>query len=191
MGRYIIRRLLQAIPLLLLVSIFMFLLIHALPGGPEQVIFNAHLTPEGRAALRARFGLDDPLPIQYLKWLKNIITGDFGSSFATNQPVSQILSERFPNTLELFSLALGLALIFAILLGVIAAVRQNTVTDYILTTISYFGIAMPAFLLGIFLQDIFAIQLHLLPVQVQVPLVIRLTLSTPSWTISSISFFRF
>ncbi len=164
MGRYIIRRLLQAIPLLLLVSIFMFLLIHAIPGGPEQVIFNAHLTPEGRAALRARFGLDDPLPIQYLKWLRNIVTGDFGSSFATNQPVTQIISERFPNTLELFSLALGLALIFAILLGVISAIRQNTFTDYTLTTISYFGIAMPAFLLGIFLQDIFAIQLHLLPV---------------------------
>ncbi len=164
MGRYIIRRLLQAIPLLLLVSIFMFLLIHALPGGPEQVIFNPHLSPEGRAALRTRFGLDDPLPIQYLKWLKNVVTGDFGASFATNQPVSQILSERFPNTLELFGLALLLALVFAILLGVIAAIRQNTVTDYILTTISYFGIAMPAFLLGIFLQDIFAVQLKLLPV---------------------------
>ena len=164
MGRYIIRRLLQAIPLLLLVSIFMFLLIHAIPGGPEQVIFNSHLTPEGRAALRARFGLDDPLPIQYLKWLKNIVTGDFGSSFATNQPVTQIISQRFPNTLELFILAFALALVFAILLGIISAIRQNTFTDYTLTTISYFGIAMPAFLLGIFLQDIFAIQLHLLPV---------------------------
>ncbi len=164
MGRYVIRRLLQAIPLLLLVSIFMFLLIHALPGGPEQVIFNPHLTPAGRAALRARFGLDDPLAVQYLKWLKNMITGDFGSSFATNQPVSQILSERFPATVELFGLAFALALVFAILLGIISAIRQNTITDYILTTVSYFGIAMPAFLLGIFLQDIFAVQLHLLPV---------------------------
>ena len=164
MGRYVIRRLLQAIPLLLLVSIFMFLLIHALPGGPEQVIFNPHLSPAGRAALRARFGLDDSLPIQYLKWLKNIITGDFGFSFATNQPVSQILSDRFPATLKLFVLAFALALVFAILLGIISAVRQNTITDYILTSVSYFGIAMPAFLLGIFLQDIFAVQLHLLPV---------------------------
>ncbi|GAC1423686.1 MAG: oligopeptide ABC transporter permease AppB [Ktedonobacteraceae bacterium] len=164
MGRYVIRRLLQAIPLLLLVSIFMFLLIHALPGGPEQVIFNPHLSPEGRAALRARFGLDDSLPVQYLKWLKNMITGDFGSSFATNQPVSQILSERFPATLELFGLAFALALVFAILLGIISAIRQNTITDYVLTSVSYFGIAMPAFLLGIFLQDIFAVQLHILPV---------------------------
>ena len=164
MGRYVIRRILQAIPLLLLVSVFMFLLIHALPGGPEQVIFNPHLSPEGRAALRARFGLDDPLPIQYLKWLKNILTGDFGASFATNQPVSQILSERFPATLELFGLAFAVALVFAILLGIISAVRQNSITDYTLTTVSYFGIAMPAFLLGIFLQDIFAVQLRWLPV---------------------------
>ncbi len=164
MGRYVIRRLLQAIPLLLLVSVFMFLLIHALPGGPEQVIFNPHLSPAGRAALRARFGLDDSLPIQYLKWLGNIITGNFGFSFATNQPVSQILSERFPATLELFGLAFALALVFAILLGIISAIRQNTITDYVLTTISYFGIAMPAFLLGIFLQDIFAVQLRWLPV---------------------------
>ncbi len=164
MGRYVIRRLLQAIPLLLLVSIFMFLLIHALPGGPEQVIFNPHLSPAGRAALRARFGLDDPLPIQYLKWLGNILTGNFGFSFATNQPVSQVLSERFPATLELFGLAFALALVFAILLGIISAIRQNTITDYVVTTVSYFGIAMPVFVLGLFLQDIFAVQLHWLPV---------------------------
>ncbi len=164
MGRYLIRRLLQAIPLLILVSIFMFLLIHALPGGPEQVIFNPHLSPAGRAALRARFGLDDPLLIQYLKWLRNILIGDFGNSFATNQPVSGILAVRFPATLELFALALVLALVFAILLGVISAIRQNSITDYTLTTVSYFGIAMPVFLLGIFLQDIFAVQLHWLPV---------------------------
>src|SRR5947209_14826868 len=119
MGRYVIRRLLQAIPLLLLLSIFMFLLIHALPGGPEQVLFNPHLDAAGRAALRARFGLDQPLPIQYLRWLGNCLTGDFGFSFATNQPVTTILAQRFPATLELFGLALLLALLFAIILGVI------------------------------------------------------------------------
>lgn len=164
MGQYLIRRLLQAIPLLFLLSIFMFLLIHALPGGPEQAIFNPRLDAAGRAALRARFGLDQPLPIQYLKWLGNTLRGDFGFSFATNQPVSQILAQRFPNTIELFAVALGVALILAIVLGVISALRQNTATDYSLTVISYFGISMPAFLLGLFLQDIFGVQLHLLPV---------------------------
>lgn len=163
MGRYIIRRSLQAIPLLLLLSVFMFLLIHALPGGPEQVIFNPHLDAVGRANLRARFGLDQPLPIQYLKWLGNCLIGNFGFSFATNQAVSTVIAQRFPATLQLFSLSLLLALILAIFLGVISAVRQNSPLDYTVTTLSYFGLAMPAFLLGLFLQDIFSVQLHWLP----------------------------
>jgi peptide/nickel transport system permease protein len=164
MGRYLIRRSLQAIPLLFLLSVFMFLLIHALPGGPEQVIFNPHLDSVGRANLRARFGLDDPLPIQYVKWLGHSLVGDFGSSFATSQPVSQVLAQRFPNTVQLFSISLLVALVLAIFLGVISGVRQNTALDYTVTTLSYFGLAMPAFLLGLFLQDIFAVQLHWLPV---------------------------
>ena len=164
MGRYIIRRALQAIPLLILLSIFMFLLIHALPGGPEQVIFNPHLDAAGRAALRARFGLDDPLYIQYLKWLGNCLTGNFGYSFATNQSVSAVIAQRFPATLQLFGISLLVALVLAIFLGVISAIRQNSPLDYTVTTISYFGLAMPAFLLGLFLQDIFAVQLHWLPV---------------------------
>ena len=164
MGRYIIRRLLQAIPLLFLLSVFMFLLIHALPGGADQVIFNPRLDAAGRAALRASFGLDQPLPVQYLKWLGNTLVGNFGFSFVTKQPVSDLLAERFPNTLELFSVALLVALVLAILLGAISAIRQNSITDYTLTTISYFGIAMPAFLLGLLLQDLFAVQLHILPV---------------------------
>jgi len=142
----------------------MFLLIHALPGGPEQVIFNPRLSAAGRAAIRARFGLDQPLYIQYLKWLGNAIVGDFGFSFVTNQPVSELLTERFPATLELFSFALVLALILAITIGVISAVRQGSVTDYGLTTLSYFGIAMPVFLLGLFAQNIFGVWLHILPV---------------------------
>jgi peptide/nickel transport system permease protein len=163
MGRYIIRRLLQALLLLFLLSIGMFALIHLLPGGPEQVIFNPRLSAAGRAALRTRFGLDDPIPIQYLKWLGNALTGNFGFSFADNQPVSNVLAERFPPTIELFSTALALALIVAIVIGVLAAVRQGTVTDYTLTTLSYFGISMPIFLFGLLAQDIFGVYLKWLP----------------------------
>ncbi len=164
MGRYIIRRLLQALLLLALLSVGMFLLIHALPGGPEQVIFNPRLSAAGRAAIRARFGLDQPLYVQYISWLGNALTGNFGFSFVTNQPVSDLLVERFPATVELFSFALVLALILAITIGVISAVRQGSLTDYALTTISYFGIAMPVFLFGLFAQDIFGVWLHWLPV---------------------------
>jgi len=142
----------------------MFLLIHALPGGPDQVIFNPHLDAAGRAALRARFGLDQPLPVQYLVWLRNCLVGDFGYSFATNQAVSTVIGQRFPATLQLFAISLLVALVLAIFLGVISAIRQNSPLDYTVTTISYFGLAMPAFLLGLFLQDIFAVQLHWLPV---------------------------
>ena len=163
MGRYIIRRLLQALLLMVLLSIFMFTLIHLLPGGPEQVIFNPRLSAAGRAAIRARFGLDQPLPVQFIRWLGNALIGNFGFSFVTNQPVSDIISQRFPATLELFSVALVLALILAITIGVISAVRQGTVTDYSLTILAYFGIAMPVFLLGLFAQDIFGVWLHILP----------------------------
>jgi peptide/nickel transport system permease protein len=163
MGRYLIRRVLQALLLLFLLSLGMFLLIHALPGGPEQVIFNPRLSAAGRAAIRARFGLDQPLYIQYLRWIGNALIGNFGFSFVTNQPVSDLLAERFPATLELFSFALVLASIFAITIGVVSAVRQRTVTDYALTTLAYFGIAMPIFLFGLFAQDIFGVWLHILP----------------------------
>lgn len=164
MGRYIIRRLLQAIPLLILLSVFMFSLVHLIPGGPDAVLINPRLTAAGRAALHAKFGLDDPIVVQYFKWVGHALTGDFGNSFVTYQPVTEILAQRFPATLELFLTAFALALILAILLGVISGVRQGTVTDYLLTTVSYFGIAMPIFLFGLLAQDIFAVKLHLLPV---------------------------
>jgi peptide/nickel transport system permease protein len=163
MGRYIIRRLIQALPLLFFLSIFMFALLHLLPGGPEQVLFNPRLSAAGRAALRTHFGLDDPLPIQFIKWLSRALTGDFGFSFANNLPVSSILSQRFPATLQLFGSAFALALVLALVLGVVSGVRQGTLTDYSLTIVSYFGIAMPAFLVGLFLQYIFGVWLHVLP----------------------------
>jgi peptide/nickel transport system permease protein len=114
--------------------------------------------------MRARFGLDDSLPIQYLKWLGRSLTGDFGFSFATNEPVMTVIGRRFPATLELFSTSLILALVLAVVLGVVSALRQSSATDYVLMTLSYFGISMPIFLFGLFAQDIFGVQLHWLPV---------------------------
>ncbi len=163
MGRYLIRRILQAIPLLVLLSIFMFILIHLMPGGPDQVIFNPRLSPVAKAALRAHFGLNDPVPIQYLKWLSRVFVGDFGFSFANNLPVSFILSQRFPATLELFGFALLFALLVAILLGVLSAIRQGSITDYVITMVAYFGISMPIFLFALFGQYIFSVRLHWFP----------------------------
>jgi len=163
MGRYIIRRLLQAIPLLFLISIAMFSLIHLLPGGADAVIFNPRMSPAARAALRAAFGLDQPIWVQYFKWLGNALIGNFGFSFVDFQPVSGIIASRFPATLELFASALVLALVVAILFGMISGVRQGTIVDYTLTIVAYFGIAMPVFIFGLFAQYIFGVQLHWLP----------------------------
>lgn len=163
MGRYIIRRLLQAIPLLFLLTIFMFTLIHLMPGGADAVLLNPRLSAAGRAAIRASLGLNDPPWLQYTKWLQHMLVGDFGTSFNTYQRVSDILAVRFPATLELFGWALLIALFVAIALGMISAVRHGTITDYALTTISYFGLSMPIFLIGLLGQDIFGVQLHLLP----------------------------
>src|SRR2546429_8857608 len=102
MGRYIIRRILQAIPLLFFLTVGMYLLIHLLPGGADAVLFNPHLTAAGRAALRARMGLDDPGDAQYFKWLGSGLKGKFGYSFNTNEPVSDILGRPFPPTPRLF-----------------------------------------------------------------------------------------
>lgn len=163
MGRYIIRRVLQAIPLLFFISIAMFIFIHLLPGGPEQVIFNPKMSAAARAALRASFGLDDPLYVQYLKWLQSSLTGNFGFSFADFQPVSTTLASRFWATIELFSTALLLALVLAIPLGVVSALRQRTLTDYALTTLAYFGISMPIFLFALLAQYLFGVKLGWFP----------------------------
>lgn len=163
MGRYIIRRLLQAILLLFLLSLGMFLLLHLLPGGPVGVLFNPRQSGAVKAAITKQFGLDQPLIIQYFRWLGSALVGNFGYSFADYQPVLRIIGQRFPATLELFTYALSFALILAITLGMISAVRQGSITDYTLTSLSYFGVSMPIFLFGLFAQYIFGVWLHWLP----------------------------
>jgi peptide/nickel transport system permease protein len=163
MGRYLIRRLLQAILLLFLISLVMFLLLHLMPGGPVGVLFNPRQSAAVKAALIKEFGLNQPLIVQYFRWLGSALVGNFGYSFADYQPVMQVIGSRFPATLELFVSALVFALIVAICLGVLSAVRQRSATDYTLTSLSYFGISMPIFLFGLFAQYIFGVWLHWLP----------------------------
>jgi peptide/nickel transport system permease protein len=163
MGRYLIRRLLQAILLLFLISLVMFLLLHLMPGGPVGVLFNPRQSAAVKAALIKEFGLNQPLIVQYFRWLGSALVGNFGYSFADYQPVMQVIGSRFPATLELFVSALVFALLVAICLGVLSAVRQRSATDYTLTSLSYFGISMPIFLFGLFAQYIFGVWLHWLP----------------------------
>jgi peptide/nickel transport system permease protein len=159
MRRYIIRRLLQAVLLLFVLSIALFLLIHAIPGGPERVFFAPRMSLAQRQALVHKYGLDRPLYVQYLSWLTGVLHGDLGTSISDLQPVSSDIWSRVPATLELFAAALSFALVIAILFGVIAAVRQYSFTDYTLTTFSYFGISMPIFWFGLILQQLFGVTL--------------------------------
>lgn len=166
MRRYVIRRLLQAVVMLWIMSIAFFALLHAIPGGPDQTVgaTNPRLSLAARAALKARYGLDKPLPIQYFTWLGNSLHGDFGYSLLNSLPVSTEISTVLPNTVELFVTALLIALILAIFLGVTAAVRQYSLTDYTITVLSYIGISMPIFWFALLLQEFFGVQLHIFPV---------------------------
>ncbi|HEU5228734.1 MAG TPA: ABC transporter permease [Ktedonobacteraceae bacterium] len=163
MGRYIIRRLLQAIPLLIMVSIVVFTLIHLIPGGAEAVFLNPKLTGAARQAIRHNLGLDQPVYIQYLLWIKGAVTGNFGHSFVDGQTVISDVGARVGPTVELFGSALLFALILAIPLGVTSAVRQYSIVDYTITFFSYFGISMPIFFFAIIMQEIFAAKLGWLP----------------------------
>jgi peptide/nickel transport system permease protein len=164
MQRFIIRRLLQSFLLLWLLTLSFFALVHAVPGGPEQAFFSPRQTAAQKQAIIREFGLDQPLPIQYVKWVTSALRGDFGRSYDSNLPVLQDISTRIPNTLILFLVALSFALVMAILLGVFSAVRQYSIADYIITVFAYFGISMPVFFFAEVLQVIFGVQLQILPV---------------------------
>ena len=163
MGRYIIRRSIQAVAMLFVMSIVFFGLIHAIPGGPQTVFFNPRLPADVRTNLAHQLGIDQPLPVQYWNWLKAVLQGNLGTSFTDHQLVISDIGARVSATVELFVGGLGFALIVAILLGVFSAVRQYSLTDYVATVLSYFGIAMPVFFFGLVLQEVFAVTLGWLP----------------------------
>jgi len=165
MTLYISRRLLQMIPLMIGISIIMFALIQAVPGGPEAMFLESgrFIDPTIIESYRHRLGLDQPLYIQYFKWLAAAVTGDFGLSFSTSRPVSEMILERLPATLELMLMAFIFAAIIAIPLGIFSAVRQYSLLDYLTTTLSFLGIAMPVFWFGLMLQLLFSVKLGWFP----------------------------
>jgi peptide/nickel transport system permease protein len=149
--------------MLFVMSIVFFALIHLIPGGPEAVLFSPHLSLAARQNLAHIYGLDQPLPVQYVVWLGKFLRGDMGNSFANGLPVAAELASRIPATLELLLSAFAFALVCAILLGVTAAVRQYSLVDYSTTVVAYLGISMPIFAFGLVLQEIFGVQLGWLP----------------------------
>lgn len=165
MHRLILRRLAQALPLLLLVSVGVFALIQAVPGGPLTVyLSNPQVRPEDIARLERSLGLDRPVYVQYFLWLKGFISGDWGFSYADGRPVLTRILERIPATLELMGAGLLLAGLFAFPMGVIAALKRNSALDHIVTLFALVGISMPVYWMGLMLQLFFGLHLGWFPV---------------------------
>jgi peptide/nickel transport system permease protein len=162
--RFLVRRSLHALPLLLAISGLVFLLLHAAPGGPLAIyLSNPNVRPEDIERLRRALGLDRPLWAQYWSWLAAFARGDWGYSFSDGRPVASRIAERLPATLELISVAIAGALALAIPAGILSAARRGRTFDRIVTAIAMAGISLPAFWFGLLLQMIFANGLGWLP----------------------------
>jgi peptide/nickel transport system permease protein len=164
MHRYLIRRLLLTIPVLLGVATLVFSLIHFIPGDPAQAMLGEGAAPEDVAQLRERLGLDRPLLVQYGSFLRGLARGDLGVSLRNDQPVLQQILERMPATAELAFASMTVAVLIALPLGIIAAVWRGTAVDYSAMTLSLVGISVPNFWLGPLLAIVFAVELGWLPV---------------------------
>jgi len=162
--RFLVRRSLQALPLLLVISTLVFLLIHAAPGGPLAIyLSNPNVRPEDIERLRRALGLDRPLWQQYWSWLAAFAQGDWGYSFSDGRPVTARIVERIPATLELVGTSIVVALALTLPAGVLAAVRRGRWFDRTTTAVAVAGISLPAFWFGLLLQIVFAIGLGWLP----------------------------
>ncbi|MGO1165583.1 MAG: ABC transporter permease [Janibacter sp.] len=166
MLKFIVRRLLQLVVVVFILSVLLFAWLRALPGGVVSAMLGERATPETRAALTEAFGLDEPLHIQYLSFMGRALQGDFGISTAvqTGKPATEILIERFPATIELSIVALSLAVLLAVPLGYLAARKRASFLDNISIVGSLVGVAVPVFFLAFLLKYLFAIELNWLPV---------------------------
>ena len=159
----ILKKILTAIPVLLVVSIVLFLLLNVMPGDAADSMSTMDATAEEVEALRESLGLNDPMYIQYLRWLKNVLKGDFGISFLNGASVTEKIVTRLPVTLELTLLAMLIAVAIALPMGVLSATHRNSAIDAIASFISMIGVAVPHFWLAMMLIIIFSVNLHWLP----------------------------
>ncbi len=164
MTRYLLRRLLESLPLLVGITFASFVLLKLTPGGPMAAYMeNADVSRADVARIRAQLGLDDPAPLQYLRWIGNVARGDWGSSFVTHESVAARIWERLPATLTLMTVVFVLMLLIAVPLGVLCAARQGSWLDYAVSALAFVGQAMPPFWFGLLAILLFSLQLGWLP----------------------------
>jgi peptide/nickel transport system permease protein len=166
---FFLRRLLIAIPTILLISVFVFALQKLLPGDPLLVLAGEERDPEVLEFLREKYRLNDPIPIQYLTWVGNALQGDLGTSFRTNQPVTELIAQKLPVTLQLALMSLIFAVLIGIPAGILSAYRKGTLTDYIANIVALSGLSIPNFWLGIMLILLVSVKWQLLPASGYVP----------------------
>jgi peptide/nickel transport system permease protein len=164
MGKYLLRRLLIAIPSLIGISVILFTVLALAPGDPfEELATNPNVPPEVRENLRKQFGLDDPVPVRYARWAKAMVKGDWGFSFASRVDVDKLIMQRLPTTLIIIGSSQLLALLIAIPIGVFAATRPYSIFDQIANTFAFIGFSLPTFFTGILFILFFSIYLDWLP----------------------------
>ncbi len=163
MSRLLVRRLVQLVPTLFFVSIIIFGLQQLLPGDPALVLAGEDRDPEVIATVRARYHLDRPVPVQYLYWIGGVLRGDLGQSIRLNLPVSELVLQKLPVTIQLALMAMVIALAIGVTAGIVSAVKKGTALDYLVSTVSLVGISTPNFWLGIMLIFVFAVTLGWLP----------------------------
>jgi peptide/nickel transport system permease protein len=163
MTKYLVRRTLETIPAILGVSILVFLLIHFIPGDPATAILGERATEEAAERIRDRLGLNEPLYEQYFIWMGNVAQGDFGETIRGGIPISKELSRRFPATAELTLVALFLSTLIGVPIGIVSAVKRNTIIDAASMFWALLGISIPIFVLGLLLIFLVGVKWHLLP----------------------------
>ena len=163
MSRFIVRRVLLAIPTLFGVLVVAFLLLYVAPGDPVESMIGERADSATIARLRAQLHLDDPLPLRFAHYVKSVVTGDLGTSYITNRPITEDIRERFPKTLELAGAAMLLATVVGVSLGVLSARRPGGFADRFALGVAYLGISFPVYWVGLLLILLFAVTVHWLP----------------------------
>ena len=164
MSKYVIRRLLVVVPTMVGISIVLFAILAMAPGDPfEELATNPNVPPEVRANLRAKFGLDDPLPVRYVRWFGSMIRGDWGFSFVSRVNVDTLIMQRLPTTIFVIGSSLIMALVIALPVGVLSAIKPYSLFDQIATTFAFIGFSLPTFFTGLLFILLFSIYLDWLP----------------------------